>query len=95
MQKERKKSKKQQQEQAYEEEEKLKKNAQAEEEDEEDGNAPLPIQALVEKGIAEADIKKLVDGGYNTVECVMYTPLKTLITVKGLSEAKLEKIIQA
>lgn len=60
---------------------------------EEDG--PTPIAALQDKGIAGADIKKLVEAGFRTVESIAYTPKKTLINVKGLSEAKIEKILDA
>ena len=55
----------------------------------------MEIEALKDKGIAAADIKKLVDAGYRTVESVAFTPKKTLINVKGLSEGKIDKIIEA
>ena len=41
------------------------------------------------------DIKKLTDAGYTTVESVCFVPKKALVNVKGLSEAKLEKILEA
>ena len=62
-------------------------------EEEEDG--PTPIEALQNKGIALADVKKLSEAGYKTVESIAFTPKKTLINVKGLSEAKVDKIIEA
>lgn len=66
----------------------------AEEEDVElDG--PTPIKALEEKGINAGDIKKLEEAGFHTVEAVAFTPKKALINVKGLSEAKVDKIIEA
>ena len=37
-------------------------------------------------------MKKLADAGYHTVESVAYTPKKALITIKGISEAKADKI---
>ena len=40
-------------------------------------------------------MKKLIEAGYHTVEAVACTPKKTLILVKGLSEAKLDKILEA
>ena len=68
--------------------------AQAEEEAVElDG--PTPIKALEEKGINAGDIKKLEEAGFHTVEAVAFTPKKHLIIVKGLSEAKVDKIIDA
>jgi DNA repair protein RAD51 len=50
---------------------------------------------LMKSGIAENDIKKLMEAGYHTVEAVVFTPRKALILVKGLSEAKLDKILEA
>jgi len=46
-----------------------------------------------EVGISSADTKKLRDSGYHTVEAVAFTPKKQLCTVKGISEAKAEKIL--
>lgn len=46
-------------------------------------------------GISMKDIEKLKEAGYNTVESVCFTPRKTLVLVKGLSEAKLDKILEA
>ena len=45
--------------------------------------------------INAGDIKKLEEAGFHTVESVAFTPKKHLIIVKGLSEAKVEKIIDA
>jgi DNA repair protein RAD51 len=59
----------------------------------EDG--PVPITELSNKGIPAADVKKLVDAGFRTVEAIAFTPKKTLINVKGLSEGKIDKIIEA
>ena len=56
---------------------------------------PLPIENLVEKGINQGDIKKLKEAGFNTVESILFTAMKNLVTVKGLSENKLEKIMAA
>ena len=35
------------------------------------------------------------EAGFNTVESVLFTPLKNLIIIKGLSDNKIEKIIEA
>lgn len=56
---------------------------------------PTPINKLEESGISSTDIKKLLEAGYHTVESVVFTPKKTLINVKGLSEAKIDKILEA
>ena len=58
-------------------------------------DGPSPIKALEEKGINAGDIKKLEEAGFHTVEAVAFTPKKHLIIVKGLSEAKVDKIIDA
>ena len=43
-------------------------------------------------GISAADVKKLGDAGYHTVESVAYAPKKALLSIKGISEAKADKI---
>lgn len=45
-----------------------------------------------ELGIAASDIKKLVDGGINTVEGLAHAAKKDLLAIKGLSEAKVDKL---
>lgn len=47
------------------------------------------------QGIAAADLKKLQDANYHTVESVAHASKKELSAVKGLSEQKAEKIQQA
>ena len=44
-------------------------------------------------GISATDIKKLEEAGYYTVEAVAYAPKKALIGIKGISEAKADKIM--
>lgn len=56
---------------------------------------PTPIKALEEKGINAGDIKKLEEAGFHTVEAIAFTPKKHLVQVKGLSENKVDKIIEA
>jgi DNA repair protein RAD51 len=56
---------------------------------------PIPILKLEEHGISASDIKKLADAGFHTIESVAFTPKKNLIHVKGLSEAKIDKILEA
>jgi DNA repair protein RAD51 len=43
-------------------------------------------------GVAAADIKKLKEGGVHTVEHLAHAPKKQLAEIKGLSEAKIEKM---
>jgi DNA repair protein RAD51 len=66
-----------------------------EEQEEEDygQQGPLTITKLQEAGIHPQDIKKLVDAGLHTVEAVAYTPKKHLMTIKGISEQKADKIL--
>ena len=40
-------------------------------------------------------MKKLVAAGYHTVQSVAFAPKKQLISVKGISDAKADKIIAA
>lgn len=64
------------------------------------GNGPLVTEAysffvLKASGIAALDVKKLKDAGLCTVESVVYAPRKELLQIKGISEAKVDKIIEA
>jgi DNA repair protein RAD51 len=54
---------------------------------------PKSQTKLQKKGIPAADIKKLIEAGFRTVESIAFTPKKTLICIKGLSEGKIDKII--
>ncbi len=38
-------------------------------------------------------MKKLTEAGFYTVESLAYTPRKALISIKGISEAKADKIL--
>lgn len=44
-------------------------------------------------GITAGDIKKLQEQGYHTVESIAFTPKKALIQIKGISEAKADKLV--
>lgn len=68
---------------------------QQQEEEEVELEGPTPIKALEEKGINAGDVKKLEEAGFHTVEAVAFTPKKHLVQVKGLSENKVDKIIEA
>ncbi|GFS38477.1 RAS associated with diabetes protein 51 [Actinidia rufa] len=58
-------------------------------------HGPLPIEHLQASGIASLDIKKLKDAGLCTVESVAYSPRKDLLQIKGISDAKVDKIVEA
>lgn len=54
---------------------------------------PLLVSKLQEAGIHPNDIKKLAEAGLNTVEAVAFTPKKHLVTIKGISDQKADKIL--
>lgn len=56
-------------------------------------SGPVPIAKLEECGIGASDVKKLAEAGYHTVESIAYTPKKHILLIKGISEAKADKII--
>jgi len=62
-------------------------------EEEEENCGPLPLNKLEQNGISASDIRKLQEKGYHSVEAVAYAPKKELVAVKGISEAKADKII--
>jgi len=66
---------------------------QIEEEEEYQISGPLLVNKLQEAGIHANDIKKLSEFGLNTVEAVAFTPKKALLTIKGISEQKADKIL--
>mmetsp|Transcript_2526 Transcript_2526/g.6694 ORF Transcript_2526/g.6694 Transcript_2526/m.6694 type:complete len:314 (-) Transcript_2526:109-1050(-) len=43
-------------------------------------------------GISATDVKKLLEAGFHTVSAVAYATKKSLLAVKGISEAKADKI---
>ncbi len=67
--------------------------SQAQQEEEYQITGPLLINKLQEAGINVNDIKKLADAGLHTVEAVAFTPKKNLLTIKGISEQKADRIL--
>ncbi|KCZ79458.1 DNA repair protein RAD51 [Anncaliia algerae PRA339] len=55
---------------------------------------PILIEELKKVGVTTADINKLVEAGYNTVESLAFTPKKQIMNIKGFSEVKAEKILK-
>lgn len=51
------------------------------------------LLALQQCGINANDVKKLEEAGFHTVEAVAYAPKKELLSIKGISEAKADKIL--
>jgi DNA repair protein RAD51 len=58
----------------------------------EDSFGPQSIAKLEGSGISASDVKKLSEAGYHTVESIAYAPKKALLVIKGISEAKADKI---
>ncbi|KAI5180890.1 DNA repair protein RAD51 [Nematocida sp. AWRm80] len=54
-----------------------------------------PISVLKEHGISDAEVNKLIEAGYHTIEALAYTPKKNLMGIKGFSDAKIDKILKA
>ena len=55
----------------------------------------LPIEKLATMGISASDVKKAKDAGFHTINCLLMNTKKSLLSIKGLSEAKIEKMIDA
>ncbi|KAI7906795.1 DNA repair protein RAD51 [Cokeromyces recurvatus] len=55
----------------------------------------LKISRLEEVGISVAEINKLKEGGFYTVESVAFSPRKAIIAIKGISETKADKLLTA
>ena len=53
---------------------------------------PGALLHMQELGIAAADVKKLREGGINTVDSLAHASKKELLAIKGISEAKVEKV---
>lgn len=54
---------------------------------------PLLVNKLQEAGIHPNDVKKLAEAGLHTVEAVAFSPKKFLVTIKGISDQKADKIL--
>ncbi|KAF5356203.1 hypothetical protein D9756_004117 [Leucocoprinus leucothites] len=68
--------------------------SQAPEDEEYQMTGPLLVSKLTEAGIHPNDIKKLNNAGLYTVEAVAFTPKKHLVTIKGISDQKADKILE-
>ncbi|KYQ90974.1 putative DNA repair protein [Tieghemostelium lacteum] len=63
----------------------------AEEEEEEEG--PLPLSKLEGNGISAADIKRLQEAGFHTVQAIAFATKKSLCAVKSITETKADKLL--
>lgn len=57
-------------------------------------NSLVLVEKLQEVGINAADIQKLKQSGIFTVAGVMMQTKKTLLNIKGFSEAKVDKLLE-
>lgn len=55
---------------------------------------PIPIEELKKEGVSAADIAKLAEAGFHTIESLAFTPRKNLLLIKGFSEVKVDKILK-
>mmetsp|Transcript_108986 Transcript_108986/g.313927 ORF Transcript_108986/g.313927 Transcript_108986/m.313927 type:complete len:350 (-) Transcript_108986:406-1455(-) len=53
------------------------------------------VEKLQDAGINAADLKKLKDAGFNTSQSIVFAMRKDLLSIKGLSDQKVDKIIEA
>ena len=53
------------------------------------------IEELARFGINAGDIKKAKEAGYHTAKSIVMIPKKALYSVRGLSEAKVDKMVEA
>ena len=53
-----------------------------------------PVDLLQESGLNSTDIKKLQEAGYNSLEALAFTCKKNLLAIKGINEAKADKLIK-
>ena len=51
------------------------------------------VQVLEQVGVATADIKRLMEAGFYTVQSIAFAPKKNILAIKGISEIKAEKIM--
>ena len=76
------------------EEEKMETHQDHDEEDLAEETGPMMIARLQEHGVNVKDIEKLQQAGFNTVESVAYATKKVLCDIKGISEAKADKMAE-
>jgi len=70
-------------------------NAADDMEDEEEAVPYNLVEKLQDAGINAADLKKLKDAGFNTSQSIVFAMRKDLLSIKGLSDQKVDKIIEA
>ncbi len=56
---------------------------------------PCSINVLEQSGMNATDINKLKDAGFHTVDAVAMATKKSLLAIKGITEAKADKMLKA
>ncbi|KAG9401399.1 recombinase rad51 [Aphanomyces cochlioides] len=56
---------------------------------------PCGINALEQSGVNASDINKLKEAGFHTVDAIAMATKKQLIAIKGITEAKADKMLKA
>ncbi|KAK9388206.1 Rad51-domain-containing protein [Lipomyces mesembrius] len=56
-------------------------------------SGPTPLSMLEGNGITAGDLRKVLEAGFNTVESIAYTPKRTLLNIRGVSESKADKLL--
>uniref|UniRef100_A0A915IQQ2 RecA family profile 1 domain-containing protein n=1 Tax=Romanomermis culicivorax TaxID=13658 RepID=A0A915IQQ2_ROMCU len=59
----------------------------------EENFGPQSVSKLAAFGLTNTEIKKLEESGFHTIESIAFAPKKNLLLVKGISEAKADKIM--
>lgn len=55
----------------------------------------ISVEELKQVDISATEVARLIEAGYNTVQSLAFAPRKELLEVKGLSEAKVDKLLKA
>ncbi|KAI8929293.1 Rad51-domain-containing protein [Entophlyctis helioformis] len=58
-----------------------------------DPSGPILVSKLEEFGITSREVAMLKEAGFHTVESIAFTPKKALLQIKGISDAKADKIL--
>lgn len=54
----------------------------------------IGVEKLKTVGVGASDVQKLVEAGYATVQSLAFAPRKELLSIKGFSDAKVDKLIK-
>ncbi|CAD8122946.1 unnamed protein product [Paramecium sonneborni] len=69
-------------------------NEQVEEDEYQDAISYTSLEKLAIPGFGGVDIQRLKDAGFTTCESIAYTAKKNLMNIKGMTDAKIEKLVE-